>query len=112
MKKIEAIVREEKIKEIKEALEKLDVFGMTICDVKGRGTQKGVSLQWRVGEYRVDFLPKKMIMLVVRDQEYQKVIDTICDIGHSGSAGDGKIFVSNIDEVIRVRTRENGEKAL
>jgi nitrogen regulatory protein P-II 1 len=62
MKKVEAIVREEKIKEIKEALEKLAVYGMTICDVKGRGTQKGVSLQWRVGEYRIDFLPKKMMV--------------------------------------------------
>jgi nitrogen regulatory protein P-II 1 len=112
MKKIEAIIREEKLQGIKTALEELNIFGMTVCDVKGRGKQRGVSLQWRVGEYRIDFLPKKMIMLVVKDSECEKVVDIICEIGNSGAAGDGKIFISTIDEVIKVRTRENGEKAL
>lgn len=112
MKKIEAVIREEKLTEIKDALEKMNIFGMTIYDVKGRGTQRGISLQWRVGEYRIDFLPKKMIVLVVKDDACQKVVDTICEISNSGAAGDGKIFISSIDEVIRVRTKENGEAAL
>ncbi len=112
MKKIEAIIREEKLGEVKEALEKLNIFGMTVFDVKGRGSQRGISLQWRVGEYRVDFLPKKLVMMVVKDEECAPVIDTICAISGSGAAGDGKIFISTIDEVIRVRTRETGETAL
>lgn len=112
MKKIEAIIREEKLGEVKEALEKLNIFGMTVFDVKGRGSQRGISLQWRVGEYRVDFLPKKLIMLVVKDSECQAVVDTICDISGSGAAGDGKIFISTIDEVVRVRTKESGENVL
>jgi nitrogen regulatory protein P-II 1 len=112
MKKIEAIIREEKLQEVKEALEKLNIFGMTVIDVKGRGGQRGISLQWRVGEYRVDFLPKKLLLLVVKDEECSKVVDAICDVNASGTAGDGKIFISTIDEVVRVRTKENGEKAL
>ena len=112
MKKIEAIIREEKLPEIRTALEEKGFVGMTVFDVKGRGVQGGIALQWRVGEYRIDLLPKKMLMLVVKDDEYQQVVDTICDVSNSGAAGDGKIFVSTVDEVIRVRTRENGEKAL
>lgn len=112
MKKIEAIIREEKMQEIRVALEEAGFIGMTVFDVKGRGAQGGISLQWRVGDYRIDLLPKKMIMLVVKDQDYKKVIDIICKISKSGAAGDGKIFVSTIDEVIRVRTKECGEKAL
>lgn len=112
MKKIEAVIREEKLQDIRAALEEMSIYGMTVSDVKGRGKQRGVSLQWRVGEYRIDFLPKKMIMLVVKDEDCQKVIDTICQISDSGVAGDGKIFISTIDEVIKVRTREKGEKAL
>ena len=112
MKKIEAIIREEKLPEIRTALEEQGFKGMTVYDVKGRGAQGGISLQWRVGDYRVDLLPKKMIVVVVKDQDYKKVVDTICKLGRSGSAGDGKIFVSTIDEVIRVRTEEYGEIAL
>jgi nitrogen regulatory protein P-II 1 len=112
MKKIEAIIREEKLPEIRTTLEEQGFKGMTVYDVKGRGAQGGISLQWRVGDYRIDLLPKKMIVVVVKDQDYQKVVDIICKIGRSGSAGDGKIFVSTIDEVIRVRTEEYGEIAL
>lgn len=112
MKKIEAIIREEKLQEIRIALEEAGFVGMTVFDVKGRGAQGGISLQWRVGDYRIDLLPKKLIMLVVKDQDYQKVTDIICKISKSGAAGDGKIFISTIDEVIRVRTEECGEKAI
>jgi nitrogen regulatory protein P-II 1 len=112
MKKIEAIVREEKLHEIRVALEEQGFRCITVFDVKGRGAQGGISLQWRVGDYRVELLPKKMLMMVVKDTEYKKVVDIICRISKSGSAGDGKIFVSTVDEVIRVRTEENGEKAV
>lgn len=112
MKKIEAIVREEKLHEIRIALEEIGFSSMTVLDVKGRGAQGGISLQWRVGDYRVELLPKKMIIMVVKDSEYRKIVDTICKVCKSGAAGDGKIFVSTVDEVIRVRTEENGEKAV
>lgn len=112
MKKIEAIIREEKLHEIRIQLEKQGIIGMTIYDVKGRGAQGGISLQWREGNHRIELLPKKMIMLVVKDEDCQKVVDVICSLSQSGSAGDGKIFVSTIDEVIRVRTAEYGEKAI
>lgn len=112
MKKIEAVIREEKLQEIRMALEEKGFMSMTVIDVKGRGAQGGISLQWRVGEYRIDLLPKKMLMIVVKDEDSQKVIDIICQISQSGNAGDGKIFISTIDEVIRVRTGEKGEKIL
>jgi nitrogen regulatory protein P-II 1 len=112
MKKIEAIIREEKLPEVKEALEAIGIFGMTVCDVKGRGKQKGISLQWRAGEYRIEFLPKKLIIMVVNDDIYHQTIDTICGICSTGNAGDGKIFVTNIDEAITIRTGETGAKAL
>ena len=112
MKKIEAIVREEKLEEIRDALEAQGIVGMTVFDVKGRGAQGGLSLQWRVGEYRIDFLPKKLIMLVVTDQDVQKAVDILCAVCQSGAAGDGKIIVSPVDQVIRIRTKETGETAL
>ena len=112
MKKIEAIIREEKLQEIRVALEEAGLIGFTVYDVKGRGAQGGVSLQWRVGDYRIELLPKKMIMLVVPDEACQKAVDIICKINKTGEVGDGKIFVSTIDEVIRVRTGESGSKAL
>jgi nitrogen regulatory protein P-II 1 len=112
MKKIEAIIREEKLQELRIALEEAGFMSMTVFDVKGRGAQGGVSLQWRVGEYRIELLPKKVIMLVVKDEDDQKVVAIICKICQSGAAGDGKIFISAIDEVIRVRTGESGENAL
>jgi nitrogen regulatory protein P-II 1 len=112
MKKIEAIIREEKLQEVRAALEEADFIGMTVFDVKGRGAQGGISLQWRVGDYRIDLLPKKMIMLVVKDQDSRQVVDIICKTSQTGAAGDGKIFISTIDEVVRVRTEENGETAL
>jgi nitrogen regulatory protein P-II 1 len=112
VKKIEAVVREEKVQELRVALEEQGFTGMTIADVKGRGAQGGISLQWRVGEYKIELLPKKMLMIVVKDSDCEKVADIICQITKSGNAGDGKIFISTVDEVIRIRTGETGEKAL
>jgi nitrogen regulatory protein P-II 1 len=112
MKKIEAIVREEKFHLIKIALEEKGFISMTVSDVIGRGKQKGVSLKWRVGEHRIEFLPKKRIEIVVDDKDCQVVVDTICEKGKTGSVGDGKIFVIPVEEVIRIRTGERGLDAV
>jgi nitrogen regulatory protein P-II 1 len=112
MKKIEAIVREEKFHLIKIALEEKGFISMTVSDVIGRGKQKGVSLKWRVGEHRIEFLPKKKLEIIVDDQDCQAIVDTICEKGRTGSVGDGKIFVLPVEQVIRIRTGEKGLEAL
>ena len=112
MKKIEAIVREERFHPIKIALEEKGFISMTVSDVVGRGKQKGVSLKWRVGEHRIEFLPKKKIEIVVEDGDSPVVIDTICEKGRTGAIGDGKIFITPLEDVIRVRTGDAGVKAL
>jgi nitrogen regulatory protein P-II 1 len=108
MKKIEAIIRPEKLNLIREKLDMKGFSGMTVTEVKGRGRQKGIALQWRAGEYRVEFLPKVKLEVVVDDAAAEKVIDLICDTAQTGEAGDGKIFVYPIDDVVRVRTKERG----
>jgi nitrogen regulatory protein P-II 1 len=112
MKKIEAIIREEKLDAVRMALEDNDCFGMTVSEVSGRGRQKGLTLQWRVGEYRVDFLPKLKIELIVLDENVPKVIDIIATNARTGKVGDGKIFVLPIDNTVRVRTGETGDSAV
>jgi nitrogen regulatory protein P-II 1 len=112
MKKIEAIVREERFHLIKIALEEKGFISMTVSDVMGRGKQKGVSLKWRVGEHRIEFLPKKKIEVIVEDEDCQTVVDTICERARTGNVGDGKIFVMPVEEVVRVRTGERGMEAL
>jgi nitrogen regulatory protein P-II 1 len=112
MKKIEAIIREDMFHFIKTALENKGFISMTVSDVIGRGQQKGVSLKWRAGEHRVEFLPKKKIEIVVEDNDAQAVIDTICENGRTGAVGDGKIFIIPVDEVIRVRTGDKGIAAV
>jgi nitrogen regulatory protein P-II 1 len=112
MKKIEAIIREEKFHLIKIALEEKGFISMTVSDVIGRGKQKGVSLKWRVGEHRIEFLPKKRIEIVVDDKDCQIVVDTICEKGKTGLVGDGKIFVMPVEDVIRIRTGERGIDAV
>ena len=112
MKKIEAIIREEKLDAVRMALEDNDCFGMTVSEVSGRGRQKGLTLQWRVGEYRVDFLPKLKIELIVLDENVPKVIDIIATNARTGKVGDGKIFVLPIDNTVRVRTGEAGDSAV
>ena len=112
MKKIEAIIRSEKLEELREALDAKGFSGMTVTEVRGRGMQKGIKLEWRVGEYNVEFLPKTKIELVVDDKDAETVVKIIEMICQTGNIGDGKIFISNIDEVIRIRTREKGKTAI
>ena len=112
MKKIEAIIREEKLDEVKQALEEKSYWGMTVSQVNGRGKQKGVLLQWRAGEYRVDLLPKLKIELVVLDEDVSPVLDAIVHNARTGETGDGKIFVLPVDNVIRVRTGDRDENAI
>jgi nitrogen regulatory protein P-II 1 len=112
MKKIEAIIREERFHLIKIALEEKGFISMTVSDVMGRGKQKGVTLKWRVGEHRIEFLPKKKIEIVVEDQDCQMVVDTICERGKTGAVGDGKIFVMPVEEVVRIRTGDKGSEAI
>jgi len=112
VKKIEAIIREEKLDAVKKALEEKSYFGMTVSEVSGRGKQKGIPLQWRVGEYRVDLLPKLKIELVVLDEDVPVVIDAILRNARTGETGDGKIFVLPVEHVVRVRTGDIDENAV
>jgi nitrogen regulatory protein P-II 1 len=112
VKKIEAIIREEKLNAVKKALEEKSYFGMTVSEVSGRGKQKGIPLQWRVGEYRVDLLPKIKIELVVLDEDVDAAIEAIVRNARTGETGDGKIFVLPVESVVRVRTGDRDENAI
>jgi len=112
MKKIEAIIREERLDAVKKALEEHSYFGMTVSEVSGRGKQKGIPLQWRVGEYRVDLLPKLKIELVILDEDVPIAIDAIVRNARTGEIGDGKIFVLPVESVVRVRTGDRDENAI
>ena len=112
MKKIEAIIRQEKLDDVKKALEEKSYFGMTVSEVSGRGKQKGISLQWRVGEHRIDLLPKLKIELVVLDEDVVPVIDAIVRNARTGDTGDGKIFILPVETVVRVRTGDRNEAAI
>ncbi len=104
MKKIEAIIREERLEPVKKALEEQGILGMTVIQVSGRGRQKGIVLQWRAGEYRIDFLPKIKLEIVMEEDQFQCAVDTICKYAWTGKEGDGMIFVLPVDSAIRVRT--------
>lgn len=112
MKKIEAIIKPFKLDEVKEALNKLGVQGMTVTEVKGFGRQKGHTELYRGAEYVVDFLPKVKIEVAVAEDLVSKVIETITAAARTGKIGDGKIFVLPIEETIRIRTGEKGKEAL
>jgi nitrogen regulatory protein P-II 1 len=112
MKKVEAIIRPERLPYVKAALEELGYGGITLAEVKGHGKQRGVTEQWRGRQFRVEYLPKVWMMLVVDDGSAEQVVDAICETAATGSIGDGKIFVSTVDDAIRVRTRERGHTAL
>jgi nitrogen regulatory protein P-II 2 len=112
MKMIEAIIKPYKLDDVKEALVEIGVQGMTVSEVKGFGRQKGSKETYRGAEYTTDFIPKVKIELYVADNMVQKVMDTIVRSAKSGSVGDGKIFVSDISHVVRIRTGETGESAL
>ena len=112
MKKVESIIREEKLEDVKVNLETIGYYGMTITEVSGRGKQKGVPLKWGSKEYRVDFLPKIKIEVVVMDEDLGSVINAIVKGARTGETGDGKIFVMPIEDAIRVRTGEYGTAAV
>lgn len=112
MKKIEAVIKPFKLDEVREALSAIGINGLTVTEVKGFGRQKGHTELYRGAEYVVDFLPKIMVMVVAADDQVEMIVDTIIKATHSGKIGDGKIFVSNVEEVIRIRTSETGEAAL
>jgi len=112
MKKIEAIIRPFKLDDVREALSEIGVKGMTLTEVKGYGRQKGHSEIYRGSEYQIDFLPKIKIEVVASDEFANKILETILRVAKTGQVGDGKIFVSNVDEVIRIRTEESGDEAI
>ena len=109
---VEAIVKPFKLDEVKEALTKAGVQGMTVEEVKGFGRQKGHTELYRGAEYSVDFLPKVKIQVLVPDEKAAEVVQLITDAAKTGKIGDGKIFVSNVEEVIRIRTGEKGADAI
>ena len=112
MKKIEAIIKPFKLDEVKEALVEAQIEGMTVSEVKGYGRQKGHSELYRGAEYIVDFLPKIKMEMVVDDKDVDQVTSTIVEAARTGKIGDGKIFVSDIEQIIRIRTGETGPEAL
>ena len=112
MKKIEAIIKPFKMEEVNDALGEMGIEGMTVSEVKGFGRQKGHTEIYRGSEYTVDFLPKIKIELVVADQQAEGALATIVKAARTGKIGDGKIFITPVDEVIRIRTGETGEDAI
>ncbi len=112
MKKIEAIIKPFKLDEVREALSEIGITGLTVTEVKGFGRQKGHTELYRGAEYVVDFLPKIKIEVVVADGMVETAIDTIIKAARTGKIGDGKIFVSDVQQVVRIRTGETGEAAV
>lgn len=112
MKKVEAYIKPFKLDEVKEALMEIDVGGMSVTEVKGFGRQKGHTELYRGSEYQVDFLPKIKIEIVVKDSDLDRVVDAIVSAAKTGQIGDGKIFVSSVEEAVRIRTGESGEEVL
>jgi nitrogen regulatory protein P-II 1 len=112
MKKIEAIVRNNMLERIKDELVKRGYNGMTVTEVRGFGRQRGQTEMYRGAEYKIDFVPKVLITIVTADDDAKVVADVIIKTAQTGKVGDGKIFISNLDEVIRIRTAETGQAAV
>ena len=112
MKKIEAIIKPFKLDEVRESLSEIGINGMTVTDVKGFGRQKGHTELYRGAEYVVDFLPKVKVEVVVTDSLVEQTLDVILKAAKTGKIGDGKIFVTNVEQVVRIRTGETGEGAI
>ena len=112
MKKIEAVIRPEKLDVARRALETAGYPGITVTEVEGHGMQKGPVQQWRGEKYKVDFLPKVKLEIVCIDKDAEKIIQSLLESSFTGGVGDGKIFVYDVSEVVRIRTRERGERAL
>ncbi len=112
MKKIVAIIRPNKFDEVKDALENIGCHGVTVTEVKGRGRQLGITESYRGSDYRIDMLPKTRLEIVVSSEDTEKVIKAIAETAKTGDIGDGKIFISPVEEVVRIRTGERGVKAV
>jgi nitrogen regulatory protein P-II 1 len=112
MKKIEAVIKPFKLDEVREALSDIGVTGLTVTEVKGFGRQKGHTELYRGAEYVVDFLPKVKLEIVIADSLLDRAMETIVNAARTGKIGDGKIFVSNMEQVVRIRTGESGEAAI
>ena len=112
IKRIEAIIRPEKLEPLRLHLQEVGYPGMMVTEIEGHGKQRGVEQQWRGTKFQTFFLPKIRVEIVAGDKAVKKIIDTIIDVCRSGSVGDGKIFISDVKEVIRIRTKEKGDKAI
>ena len=112
MKKIEVIVRPEKVDAVRKALDGVGYPGVTVAEVQGHGKQKGVTRQWRGESYTVDFLPKVKLEIVANDPEVEAIVQAISKAAKTGEVGDGKIFITDIKDVIRIRTGERGQGAI
>jgi len=112
MKKIEAVIRPEKLDEVRKAIEAVGYPGITLTEAEGHGKQKGVVQQWRGETYRVDFLPKVKLEIVAGDADTERIVQAIIKAAKTGAVGDGKIFVSDIRDAVKIRTGERGEGAL
>jgi nitrogen regulatory protein P-II 1 len=111
-KKIEAIIREDKLNDVKDALHKIGIVGLNVTEVRGHGRQGGIALTGRTGTYQVDLLPKVQVNIILSDHNVEKTIETIRQAAQTGHTGDGVIFVYPVEEVIRIRTGERGREAL
>jgi len=112
MKKVEAIIKPFKLDEVKEALTAAGIVGMTVSEVRGFGRQKGHTETYRGGEYTIDFIPKIKLEVVVPDDRADTVVSLICDTAKTGNIGDGKVFVSELEDAVRIRTGEHGDHAV
>ena len=112
MKKIEAIIREEKLDAVRKALKEDSYFGITVSEVCGHGRQGGYTLQWRVGEYHVELLPKVKLEVVILDEDVPRIIHAIRTAARTGDIGDGKIFVLPVEDAVRIRTGDAGDDAI
>jgi nitrogen regulatory protein P-II 1 len=112
VKKIEALIRPERLEPVMEELRKLGYPGVTITDVKGHGKQKGITQRWRGAEYRVEFLPKIKVEAVVLDEDMGRVVSALVRASRTGAIGDGKVFIYDVEDAIRIRTGESGFNAI
>ena len=112
IKRIEAIIRPEKLEPLRVSLQEVGYPGMMVTEIEGHGKQRGVEQQWRGTKFKTYFLPKVRVEIVAKQTSVKKIVDTIIEVCRSGAVGDGKIFISDVKEVIRIRTKEKGEKAV
>ena len=111
-KKIEAVIREEKLNDVKEALRQIGIVGLNVTEVRGHGRQGGICLAGRTGTYQVDLLPKVQVNIVLSDHNVEKAVETIIQTARTGKEGDGLIFIYPVEDIIRIRTGERGREAL